>query len=106
MKIQTMKCVLHHLLPGVQSQCSDADLFDLIFSGPEQQVPVRSGGQRDLQREACAFSDFCNGNRITLGKAVIVTLTCRARAARKIQAQAMVSAWNLTKTLVLRLSFM
>lgn len=32
--------------------------------------------------------------------------TCSARAARKMQAQAMVSGWNLTKTLVLRLSFM
>lgn len=38
-----------YLLPGVKSERGDANLFDLLFSGSKQQVPVRFGWKGYLQ---------------------------------------------------------
>lgn len=35
----------NYLLPGVEFKGGDADLFDLVFGGSKQQVPMRSGWQ-------------------------------------------------------------
>lgn len=39
-----------YLLPGVKSERGDANLFDLLLSGSKQQVPVRFGWKRYLQK--------------------------------------------------------
>lgn len=97
-------CGDSNLLPGVEPQRGDAHLFDFLLSGSKQQVPVRPGWKRNLQRRNAGLhgapGPVAHGCRATSAH------TCRARAARKMQAHAMVSGWNLTNTLVLRLSFM
>lgn len=106
-----------YLLPGVKLQGGDADLFNLIFSDTKQQVPMRLGGQRYLGKDgikrlntSISWTDgqwqWTKKKKKTLLAETLFPLTCRALAARYMQAQAMVSAWNLTNTLVLRLSFM
>ena len=39
-----------YLLPGVEFEGGSTDLLDLLVSGSEQQIPVRSGGLGHLER--------------------------------------------------------
>lgn len=42
--------VINYLFPGVESKCGDANLFDLVFTGSKQHVPMRSGWKGYLCR--------------------------------------------------------
>lgn len=42
-----------YLLPGVEFKGGDANIFNLIFTGSKQQVPIWSGWQRYLGKQVC-----------------------------------------------------